>query len=259
VLIIAGSDSGGGAGLQADLKTVTALGVYGATAVTAITVQDTQKVHAVHPVPPEIIRSQIDVVLRDIGADVIKIGMIGDRTSGEAILEGLASFPDIPLVLDPVLVATSGDSLGDEGVKDLILERFLPHTLVVTPNLPELVALTGREILADEDIEAAAKSLVLQGAGAVLAKGGHRPGAIVTDLLVTAEGVRTFQNPRLETRNTHGTGCTLASAVAAGIAQGLALEEATERAIAYVQKAIRTAPGFGRGHGPLGHAHPLTD
>jgi hydroxymethylpyrimidine/phosphomethylpyrimidine kinase len=255
VLIIAGSDSGGGAGVQADLKTVTALGAYGATAITAITVQDTQKVHAVHPVPPKIIRSQIEVVLHDIGADAIKIGMIGDRAAGKAILAGLEGHPDIPLVLDPVLVATSGDSLGDEGVRALLVERFVPKAAVVTPNLPELAALTGIEPGTDEAIAEAARQLISRGAGAVLVKGGHGKGDTVSDRLFTENGVTGFDNPRLETRNTHGTGCTLASAIAAGLSGGVELREATERAIAYVREAIRTAPGLGQGHGPLNHTH----
>ncbi|NNU17333.1 bifunctional hydroxymethylpyrimidine kinase/phosphomethylpyrimidine kinase [Parvularcula sp. ZS-1/3] len=251
VLIIAGSDSGGGAGIQADIKTVTALGGYAATAVTAITVQDTKGVHAVHPVPDEIIREQIRVVLEDIGADCIKIGMIGSAGSGRAILNALKPWPDIPLVLDPVLVATSGDSLGDSDVAELLRTEFLGRASVVTPNLPELEALTGQNAM--QDPVGAARSLIGMGAKAVLAKGGHGEGDLLLDQLVTAEQVYRYENPRIETRHTHGTGCSLASALATGIAQGLTLPEACERAVAAVHAAIAAAPGLGQGHGPIGH------
>jgi hydroxymethylpyrimidine/phosphomethylpyrimidine kinase len=251
VLIVAGSDSGGGAGVQADLKTCAAFGVYASTAITAVTVQDTEQVHAVHPVPPEIIAAQMRVVLSDIGADVIKIGMIGSAAAGEAILSALPE--GVPVVLDPVLVATSGDALGDESVAELVRDRMVPRAAVVTPNLPELAALTGRDVGHSASVEAA-RSLLERGAGAVLAKGGHGKGATITDLLVTREGTARIEHERIETRNTHGTGCTLASALAAGMAQGLPIEAAARRAVAYVSAAIAHAPGLGRGHGPLNHA-----
>ncbi|MEO1042491.1 MAG: bifunctional hydroxymethylpyrimidine kinase/phosphomethylpyrimidine kinase [Pseudomonadota bacterium] len=254
VLIIAGSDSGGGAGIQADIKTVNALGGYAATAVTAITVQDTKGVHAVAAVPDDIIRQQIDVVLADIGADCIKIGMIGSLGAGEVIVQALANAPDIPVVLDPVLVATSGDSLGDSDVAALLKAELLPRAAVVTPNVPELEALSGTAIVDAQGLADAAGVLVTAGARAVLAKGGHLAGTTVTDLLVTEDSAEPFNHQRQKTRHTHGTGCTLASAVATGLAQGMDLPAATERAVNYVEAAILHAPGLGAGHGPLCHA-----
>lgn len=254
VLIIAGSDSGGGAGIQADIKAVTAMGAYAATAVTAVTVQDTRRVHAVHDIPPDVIRQQIEVVLADLGADCIKIGMIGTKEAGRAILEGLAAHSPVPIVLDPVLVATSGDSLGSGEVADMLREQLMPRAALVTPNLPELSALSRLPVGGDREVEAAARVLLGHGAAAVLAKGGHAEGPIVVDRLFTPGRLQTFENQRLDTANTHGTGCTLASAVAAGLAQGMDLSAATSRAISYVHEAIRTAPGLGRGHGPLNHA-----
>lgn len=253
VLIIAGSDSGGGAGLQADIKAVSAMGAYAATAVTAITVQDTRKVYAVHDIPAAIIRQQIDVVLDDIGADAIKIGMVGSAEAGEAILDALEPHGDIPLVVDPVLVATSGDSLGDGAVAELLRERLIPKAAVVTPNLPELEALTGQAVETDDAVLAAARQLLGGGVRAVLAKGGHRRGDLLRDHLVAGDGAVTFDNPRIDTTSTHGTGCTLASALAAGLAQDMPLEKAAARAISYVHRAIAAAPGLGRGHGPVNH------
>ena len=253
LLIIAGSDSGGGAGVQADLKTAGAHGVYAATAITAVTVQDTRAVHAVHPVPPDVIADQVRVVLDDIGADAVKIGMLGGAEAGEAVLEALSGFGG-PVVLDPVLVATSGDALGDDGVASLIAGRFVPRASVVTPNLEELARLTGQGCETPEGIEAAARALLARGAGAVLAKGGHGRDATVTDLLVTERAAVRVEHPRQDTRHTHGTGCTLASALAAGLACGAELERAAREAADYVAAAIRHAPGLGGGHGPLRHA-----
>lgn len=253
VLIIAGSDSGGGAGIQADIKAVSAMGAYAATAITAVTVQNTLGVTGVHDIPTAIIREQIEAVLSDIGADAIKIGMIGRRDAGEAILAALEPWPDLPLVVDPVLVATSGDALGGDGVAVFLRDKLIPRATVVTPNLPELAALTGSGGQSPDDIQHAAEQLLDVGAGAVLAKGGHGEDDTLTDRLFTAGGVRSFSHPKIDTTSTHGTGCTLASALAAGLAQGMALEAATERAINYVQVAIAAAPGFGGGHGPLNH------
>ena len=252
VLIVAGSDSGGGAGIQADIKTCTALGAYAATAITAVTVQDTRAVHAVHAVPAEVIAAQMRVVLSDIGADVVKLGMIGSEAAGEAILGALPG--NVPLVLDPVLVATSGDALGDGAVAALIRGALLPRAAVVTPNAPELAALTGIEVADETGLRRAAEALLTRGAGAVLAKGGHLSGETLVDLLVMQDGVLRIEHPRLPGASTHGTGCTLASAVAASLAQGLPLEAAARRGVAYVAAAIRHAPGLGQGHGPLNHA-----
>ena len=257
VLIVAGSDSGGGAGIQADIKTCAAYGAYAATAITAVTVQDTRGVGAVHPVPATVVAGQIDAVLGDIGADAVKIGMLGGVGVAEAVLDALAGF-DGPVVLDPVLVATSGDALGDEAVSAFIRDRMMPRAAVVTPNLPELAALTGQETPGEgtrtlEDVEAAARALLGIGAGAVLAKGGHADTDTLTDLLVTRGGTVRIDHPRWDTRHTHGTGCTLASAVAAGLAAGASLEDAARDAVAYVAAAIAHAPGLGAGHGPVRH------
>ena len=252
VLVIAGSDSGGGAGLQADVKACTAFGAYAATAVTAVTVQDTRSVHAVHPVPADVVAAQVRTALADIGADAVKIGMLGSEETASAVLDALARF-DGPLVLDPVLVATSGDALGDEAVAAVIRDRFVPRAGVVTPNRAELAQLTDASTDDEASAEAAARTLLEAGADAVLAKGGHGEGGVLTDLLVTKDAARRFAHPRQDTRHTHGTGCTLASALAAGLAAGRPLDEAARRAVAYVQAGIAHAPGLGRGHGPLRH------
>ncbi|MDZ7626935.1 MAG: bifunctional hydroxymethylpyrimidine kinase/phosphomethylpyrimidine kinase [Parvularculaceae bacterium] len=258
VLIIAGSDPSGGAGIQADIKTVTALGGYAATAITALTVQDTTGVSAVHAVEPDVIAAQIAAVLGDIGADAIKIGMIGDKAAGVAIADAIAFHATaIPVVLDPVLIATSGDALAGEGVAGLLLERLTPLAAVITPNADEARALTGLTIETAADLVAAGEALMRRGATAALVKGGHLKGDVIEDALVTHAGVERFRHPRIGVRALHGTGCTLASAVATGLAQGMALGPATKRAIEYVQGAIRKAPGFGAGASPLNHAWML--
>jgi hydroxymethylpyrimidine/phosphomethylpyrimidine kinase len=255
VLVIAGSDSGGGAGIQADIKAITALGGFAATAITALTAQNTLGVHGVMPVPPEFIRQQIDVVLSDIGADVIKIGMLGDIATIETVCDALAAdAPNVPVVLDPVMVAKGGQALLAVQAVDCLRRRLLPMAAVITPNLPEAEALTGLTIRTVADMRVAAAALLAMGVPAVLLKGGHLMSETVTDLLATSAGIEAFAAPRIETRHTHGTGCTTASAVAAGLAQGLSLRDAVNRARMYVRAAIATAPGFGRGHGPLNHA-----
>ena len=260
VLIIAGSDPSGGAGIQADIKTVTALGGYAATAITALTVQNTKGVSAVHGVAPEIIRAQIEAVMSDIGADVIKIGMIGDNVTAQLIGDFLRNAAQtIPVVLDPVLVATSGDALAGDGVAAIIRGELAPLATVITPNTEEAAALTGIVIANEAAMIAAGEALVALGAKAALVKGGHMAGEQIVDVLVDASGVQSFRNKRLSTTSTHGTGCTLASAIATGLAQGITLPLAVKRAVAYVHEAIRTAPGFGAGHGPLNHAHCVKD
>jgi hydroxymethylpyrimidine/phosphomethylpyrimidine kinase len=256
VLVIAGSDSGGGAGIQADIKTITALGGYAATAITAITVQNTLGVSAAHPVPPEIVVAQARAVLDDIGADAIKTGMLGSAETVEALADVLAS-ASVPVVVDPVMIAKDGAALLEDRALAEVKARLVPMAAVLTPNAPEAAALTGLAAETTDDLRRAANVLLRMGAQAVLMKGGHFAGAMVTDLLVTPCGETVFSGPRLETRHTHGTGCTLASAVAAGLAQGLALEAAVGRAHAYVAEAIRRAPGFGAGAGPLDHAWPV--
>ncbi len=255
VLIIAGSDSGGGAGIQADIKTVTALGGFAMTAITALTAQNTQGVHGVMAVPEAFITQQIDVVLHDLGADVIKTGMLHSRAVIETVLAALENYPDIPLVVDPVMVAKGGASLLQEDAMQTLREKLLPRATVVTPNIPEARALSGMDIVTDADRQAAGEVLLGFGAKAVLLKGGHLDGPEVEDWLVTPEATLRFTSARIDSRNTHGTGCTLASAIATGLAQDLALPDAVRRARDYVWEAIKRAPGYGSGHGPLDHGH----
>jgi hydroxymethylpyrimidine/phosphomethylpyrimidine kinase len=255
VLIVAGSDSGGGAGIQADIKAVTALDGFAMTAITALTAQNTQGVFGVHPVPPAFIRQQIEVVMRDLGADAVKTGMLGDSATIETVCDALADFaPSAPLVLDPVMVAKGGHNLLAQDAVATLRQRLLPQAAVITPNLPEAEALSGMTIRSVADMRVAAAALLALGVPAVLLKGGHLEGDTLVDLLVTADGIEEFSGTRIRTRHTHGTGCTLASAVAAGLAQGMRLRDAVARARAYVRAAIAAAPGFGSGHGPLDHA-----
>ncbi len=257
VLIIAGSDSGGGAGIQADIKTVTVLQGYAATAVTAVTVQNTLGVFGVHSLPAALVRAQADAVLGDIGADVIKTGMLGDAGIVETVVDILQAY-GLPAVVDPVMVAKDGSSLIDAGALDALRRLLVPRARLLTPNAPEAERLLGRPVRAPEDLEPAGRALLALGAAAVLMKGGHLPGGMVTDVLVTPGGVRRFTSKRLETRHTHGTGCTLASACAVLLARGLDLEAAVTGARDYVQGALRAAPGLGAGAGPLGHGWLLT-
>jgi hydroxymethylpyrimidine/phosphomethylpyrimidine kinase len=259
VLIVAGSDSGGGAGIQADLKTVTALGAFGMTAVTALTAQDTFGVHGVLPIEPGFIRQQIGVVLDDIGADVVKTGMLHDSPTIAAVAEEIAArAPGVPLIADPVMIAKGGHALLQADAVATLKRRLLPLAAVLTPNLPEAEALCGITIRDRADMRRAAAMLLTLGVPAVLLKGGHFDEPSVPDLLAEDSGaVEVFESPRIATRHTHGTGCTLASAIAAGLAQGMTLREAVGRARAYVHAAIAAAPGFGQGHGPLNHAVTL--
>ena len=266
ILIIAGSDSGGGAGIQADIKTVTMFGGFAMTAVTALTAQNTSGVQDVLPVPGAFVAAQVQSVL-DLGVDAVKIGMLATEevaTTVETLLR--FTFDDVPVVFDPVMVATSGDALNENGTFE-VLCRLAELATVTTPNLPELEALTGRTIGTVEALEEAARELTDRSGRATLAKGGHLEGDALTDILVQPDGqVRCWSDPRIETTSTHGTGCTLASAIAAGLGHGLALPEAVDQARRYVRAALQAAPGFGAGNGPLGHtlgvvpfdlAHPL--
>jgi hydroxymethylpyrimidine/phosphomethylpyrimidine kinase len=258
VLIVAGSDSGGGAGIQADIKAVTALGGYAATAITALTAQNTLGVHGVFPVDPEFIEAQMVAVLDDIGADCVKTGMLGVAPVIEtvaAVLERRAA--GIPLVVDPVMVAKGGARLLAPEAVDALKTRLLPRARLATPNIPEAEALLGRAIGGPGEMEAAARALLDLGPEAVLLKGGHLEGERVVDVLAEGDRIRRFEGPRIATRHTHGTGCTLASAAAQGLAQGMELAAAVARARAYVLEAIATAPGFGAGHGPLNHGHTV--
>lgn len=258
VLIIAGSDSGGGAGIQADIKAVTALGGYGATAITALTAQNTRGVARILPVQADFVGEQIQQVLTDIGADCIKTGMLHSAPVIEAVadlLEHLAI--SVPVVIDPIMVAKSGTRLLDRRAMALLKQRLLPHAFLITPNLPEAEALTGLAIRSPAAMQQAAETLLEFGPAAVLLTGGHLPDNSLHDLLLTRNYRESLSGQRLPTRHTHGTGCTLASAIAAGLAQGQPLPAAVQRAHAYVREAIRTAPGYGQGQGPLNHAHPF--
>ena len=257
VLILAGSDSGGGAGVQADIKTVTALGGYAATAITAITVQNTLGVSGVHPIPAEVVEAQAAAVLDDIGADALKTGMLGDTAMVEAAARVLDRAAGIPAVVDPVITAKGGAALLASEAVAAVRALLVPRAVLLTPNAPEAEALTGLPVATTDDLRRAGEALLKAGAAAVLMKGGHVPGERVIDVLVTPSGETLFEGERLETRHTHGTGCTLASACATGLAQGLRLEDAVARAWDYVHEAMLRAPGFGQGHGPLDHAWPL--
>jgi len=258
VLICAGSDSGGGAGIQADIKAVTALCGFASTALTALTAQNTEGVHGIHEVPLAFVAQQIHVVLADIGADCVKIGMLHNEGVICTVVEALdAAAPGVPLIVDPVMVAKGGHKLLDPAALGALKAEMLPRASLVTPNIPEATLLTGLEIRDVDDMLRAADLLLRLGPDAVLLKGGHMQGDELTDLLVTPDGAEVFTSRRLTTRHTHGTGCSMASAIAAGIAQGLELSAAVARARGYVYTAILAAPGFGKGHGPLNHAHTV--
>jgi hydroxymethylpyrimidine/phosphomethylpyrimidine kinase len=255
VLVIAGSDSGGGAGIQADIKAVMALGGFAMTALTALTAQNTRGVSAVLPVPPDFLRAQIDAVMADIGADAVKTGMLPDTAAIATVADFIEALsPALPFVLDPVMVATSGDRLQSAEALHTLKTRLIPLATLITPNIPEAELLLGSAIPDAAAQRQAAASLLALGAGAVLVKGGHHlSGETVTDILATPGGVVAMTGTRIESTSTHGTGCTLASAIAAGLAQGIGLEDAVRRARAYVAATIRAAPGLGGGHGPLEH------
>jgi hydroxymethylpyrimidine/phosphomethylpyrimidine kinase len=259
VLVVAGSDSGGGAGIQADIKTITMLGGFAMTAVTALTAQNTLGVDEVLAVEPRFVALQMKSVLSDLGADAIKTGMLGSARVVEAVADVCESLAfGVPLIVDPVMVAKGGARLLDKGAHDVLVLRLLPLASLVTPNVPEAEVLTGMKISTVRDMQRAADALLGLGPSAVLMKGGHLEGDTLVDILRTADGAEhRFEGPRIATRSTHGTGCTLASGIAAGIAEGLTLHGSVARARAYVVKAIELAPGLGRGHGPLEFAHPL--
>ena len=259
VLICAGSDSGGGAGIQADIKTVTALGCFAATAITALTSQNTKGVFNVLDIPTSFLRQQMTVVLEDIGADVIKTGMLHNAEVIRTISNTLESLGDSSsLVVDPVMVAKGGHSLLQASAVDALKSELIHKADVLTPNIPEAEVLAGIEITSVDDMRRAGECLLRMGARSVLIKGGHLTDDTLTDILLTQSEEKFYSSPRLKTVHTHGTGCTLASAVAAGIAQGLELQIATDRARKYVFEAIRSAPGLGAGHGPLNHAHTIS-
>lgn len=259
VLIIAGSDSGGGAGIQADIKAVTMLGGFAATAITAITIQNTLGVHGVYPLPIDVIEAQARAVLDDIGADALKTGMLGSVEVVEAVAGLIDYAGNVPTVVDPVMIAKGGSPLLEDRAVAAVKRLMVPRAALLTPNAPEAEALTGIAVADLDGQRRAGEALLEMGAQAVLMKGGHVPGATVIDLLLTRDGETVLESERIETRHTHGTGCTLASACAAGIAKGLPLQTAVAEAWAYVAEAIRRAPGLGQGHGPLDHGWPLRD
>ena len=251
-MTIAGSDSGGGAGVQADLKTFAALGVYGASTLTAITAQNTVAVTAVHDIPTDVITAQIDAVLTDIGADAVKTGMLSSSDIIECVCEALEVHGVQRLVVDPEMIAKSGDALLREDAIGSLRTRLLPLAMVVTPNIPEAEALTETTIVSDADVRRAAEAIVGMGARSVVVKGGHREGP-ATDLFYDGKEFKEFTAPRFDTVNTHGTGCTFASAVAAGLARGMVVPDAVALAKDYVTEGIRHSFSIGQGHGPLNH------
>lgn len=258
VLSIAGSDSGGGAGIQADIKAITMNGGYAMTAVTAITVQNTQGVYGVIPVPVDAIAGQIRVTLSDIGADVIKTGMLGDRKTIETVIGTLNDIaPETRRVIDPVMVATSGDRLLASDAVDVLKSLALPGAYLLTPNAPEAEILSGKAVESVDGQRRAAERLLEAGAKAVLVKGGHIGGDRIVDVLQTEYDEMFFESPRIETKNTHGTGCTLASSIATHLALGVSLPDAVDKGRDYLLKAIETAKGFGAGHGPVHHGWVL--
>ena len=255
-LTIAGSDSSGGAGIQADLKTFAACGVYGASVIAALTAQNTQGVTAIHQVPPEFITAQIDAVFSDLDVRAVKIGMVSQRAAIEAIAAGLERWSGGQVVVDPVMVATSGDRLLAADAIDALRKLLIPRAALITPNLPEAAALLDAPVAQlERDIVDQGERLLALGCAAVLIKGGHGEGAESTDYLIGKGGVITLAAPRIATRNTHGTGCTLSSAIAAGLAKGESLETSVRQAKAYITAAIAAADRLhvGRGHGPVHH------
>jgi len=257
-LTIAGSDSGGGAGIQADLKTFAALGVYGCSAISSLTAQNTQGVQAVLPIAPSFVQAQIHSVMSDIGVSAIKTGMLATADIIAAVAESLKDFAQIPLVVDPVMVATSGDRLLAQDAIQILIARLIPHATVITPNLHEAAVLLQTHVAQDlAQMQRQGEQLLALGARAVLMKGGHSEAQEATDLLVTPEGCFAFSAPRLATRNTHGTGCTLASAIAAGLAQGMTLQAAVQAAKNYLQGALAASAQLhiGTGAGPVHHFH----
>jgi len=257
-LTIAGSDSSGGAGIQADLKSFAALGVYGASVITALTAQNTSGVTGIHLVPPDFVAAQIDAVFSDLAVDAVKIGMVAQLATIDAIAAGLERWSPGHVVLDPVMVATSGDRLLAADAVEALRTKLIPRAALITPNLPEAAALLDEPVAASEAaIESQGKRLLAMGCPAVLIKGGHGQGSESTDYLVTASGTIALPAPRIATQNTHGTGCSLSSAIAAGLAKGEDMETAVRNAKAWVSAAIAAADRFsvGHGHGPIHHFH----
>ena len=252
MLVIAGSDSGGGAGIQADIKTAAAHGVFATTAITALTAQNTQGVTGIQEATPSFVTEQIEVVLADIGADIIKIGMLANAPIIQAVLQALKKHK-IPIVLDTVMIAKGGAPLLKTNAIELLKTKLMPTAYLVTPNIPEAENLTGLKIKDIDTMLKAGQKLIKMGAENVLVKGGHLDSLTLYDVLVTPKNFEVFSTKKIDTKNTHGTGCTLASAIACNLANGIGLNEAVQKATEYVAAAIKNAPNLGQGHGPLGH------
>lgn len=260
MLIIAGSDSIGGAGIQADIKTCTAHGVYAMTAISAVTAQNTCGVNSFEPVGGRLLRGQLDAVLSDVTPDAVKVGMLPDSDSVNIVAEAIEHYGLTHVVVDPVIVATSGDHLSSSGALEAMKERLFPLAEIITPNIPEAIAISGMEIATEEDCINVADCIIRQcGCNSVLVKGGHAQGAMLTDFLVNAanddSGILRFTNPRIDTVNTHGTGCTLSSAIASNLSRGMELAEACSEAIEWLHSAIENGAGYslGHGNGPVNH------
>jgi len=253
VLTIAGSDSGGGAGIQADLKTFHAFGTFGTSAVTAVTAQNTRGVTAIHSVPVDVVRAQIAAVAEDLRPRAVKSGMLATAPLVETVARAIREHAFTAYVLDPVMAATSGDRLLDRDAERSVLDLLLPLAAIVTPNLDEAGILTGEPVRTPDDMYRAAERLTALGARSVLLKGGHLEGDHVVDILLDAGEWTEWRRPKLRTTSTHGTGCTLSAAIAAGLAHGWPLPSAVDRALGYLQRALESAPGLGSGHGPLNH------
>jgi hydroxymethylpyrimidine/phosphomethylpyrimidine kinase len=256
-LTIAGSDSGGGAGIQADLKTFHQFGVFGTSVIVAITAQNTRGVTGVHPIPLDMVERQLAAVADDLFPAAVKTGMLATQELVRLVAGALERHEFPNYVLDPVMVATSGDRLLDADAERSMAEMLVPLAALVTPNLDEAKILVQRDIQTADEMELAARDLVRMGAGAALVKGGHLPGEEIVDVLATRDGVRRYRHAKITTSSTHGTGCTLSSAVTAGLALGRTLEQAVGEALGFVHGAIGTAPGLGGGHGPLNHFAPV--
>lgn len=255
-LTIAGSDSGGGAGIQADLKTFHAFGIFGTSALTAVTVQNTRGVSGVHPIPVETVRAQVAAVAGDLPPAACKTGMLATAELVRAVAGAIREHALPAFVLDPVMVATSGDRLLDRDAERTVLDELLPLAALVTPNLDEASLLAGFPVRDEDAMRRAAETLVARGAGAVLVKGGHLAADRLVDVLFDGAEWHEWRRPRVDSTSTHGTGCTLSAAVAAGLAQGRTMRDSVADALDYVNRAIRTAPGLGGGHGPLNHMIP---
>jgi hydroxymethylpyrimidine/phosphomethylpyrimidine kinase len=253
IAVIAGSDSGGGAGIQADIKTITALGGYAMTVVTAITAQNTLGVAAVHMIPNAMVAAQFHAIMDDIGADAIKIGMLGNQEMIACVAGLLKAKQHIPIILDPVMQAKGGAALLEDTACTALKTTLLPYASLLTPNIPEAERLCGFAIHTHADRERACLTLVAAGAKAVLLKGGHSDAPVLRDILYDGYDFHTFDTPRINTAHTHGTGCTFASAVTTFLAQGAPMKDAVANAQSYVRRAILSAPEFGKGHGPLWH------